>query len=262
MELLPGVLINGAAVFALILVRMTGLFIISPVFGRKNLPVYLKIGFSLMMTLIMINTVQIGNLNYDNSIYQFVFLVLKEFIIGLMIGFVSYIFFSVVYIAGQLIDIQIGFGMVNVLDPTSNIQVPITSNFYFIISMIVFLGIKGHHFLIRAVFESYKYIPIGNAIFSDKLIDDFLRIFCEVFAIGMKIAAPVTAAILITDVALGILSKTIPQLNVFVVGMPLKIMLGIIVIMITLPLFITLLDMLFNGMNGEIINFIKSMGSG
>lgn len=262
MEFLPGLLINGVAAFALILVRMTGLFIISPVFGRKNLPVYLKIGFSLMMALILVNTVQVGNLNYDNNIYQFAFIVFKEFIVGLMIGFVSYIFFSVVYIAGQLIDIQMGFGMVNVLDPTSNIQVPVTSNFYFIVSMLVFLGIRGHHLLIRAIFESYEYIPIGGAVFSDKLVENFLRIFGEVFAIGMKIAAPVTAVIIITDVALGVLSKAIPQLNVFIVGMPVKIVVGIITVIITLPLFIMLLDMLFNGMNGEIMNFIRNMGTG
>lgn len=262
MEFLPDVLISGTAAFALILVRMTGLFIISPVFGRNNVPVYVKIGFSVIMSLLLVNTIQVNDLSYINNIYQFLLIVLKEFITGLMIGFVSYMFFSVVYLAGQLIDIQIGFGMVNVLDPASNIQVPITSNFYFIISMIVFLGMRGHHMLIKAVFDSYEFVPLGGAVFDDRIVEDFIRIFGEVLVTGVKIAAPVTAAILLTDVALAILSKTSPQMNVFIVGMPLKVIIGLAVIMLSLPLFIMLLDLLFNGMNEEIINFIKTIGIG
>jgi len=262
LEFLPDVLISGTAAFALILVRMTGLFIISPVFGRNNVPVYVKIGFSVIMSLLLVNTIQVNDLSYINNIYQFLLIVLKEFITGLMIGFVSYMFFSVVYLAGQLIDIQIGFGMVNVLDPASNIQVPITSNFYFIISMIVFLGMRGHHMLIKAVFDSYEFVPLGGAVFDDRIVEDFIRIFGEVLVTGVKIAAPVTAAILLTDVALAILSKTSPQMNVFIVGMPLKVIIGLAVIMLSLPLFIMLLDLLFNGMNEEIINFIKTIGIG
>lgn len=262
LEFLPDLLISGTAAFALVLVRMTGLFIISPVFGRKNVPVYLKIGFSVVMSLILINTIQIDNLSYINNIYQYMFTVLKEFITGLMIGFVSYLFFSVIYLAGQLIDVKIGFAMVNVLDPASNIQIPITSNFYLVISMIVFLGIRGHHMLIKAVFDSYKYVPLGGAVFDDKIVEDFIRIFGELLATGVKIAAPVIVAILLTDVALGILSKTIPQMNIFIVGMPLKILMGIVILMLSLPLFIMLLDMLFNGMNEEIINFINTIGTG
>ncbi|HHV98990.1 MAG TPA: flagellar type III secretion system protein FliR [Clostridiaceae bacterium] len=244
---------------------MTGLFIISPVFGRRNIPVYLKIGFSVIMSLILINTIQddglssIGNIS---NVYQYMLVVLKEFITGLMIGFVSYIFFSVIYLAGQLIDVQTGFAMVNVLDPASNIQMPITSNLYYIISMIVFLGIRGHHMLIKAVFDSYKFVPIGGAVFDDKIVEDFIRIFGEILATGVKIAAPVTAAIILTDVALGILSKTIPQMNIFIVGMPLKIVMGIVIIMLSLPLFIMLLGDLFSRMNEEIINFINSIRTG
>jgi len=262
LEFSPDVLISGTAAFALILVRMTGLFIISPVFGRSNVPVYLKIGFSVIMSLILINTVQDYDLSYISNIYQLALTVLKEFITGLMIGFVSYIFFSVIYLGGQLIDVQIGFSMVNVLDPTSNTQISITSNFYYIISMIIFLGIRGHHVLIKAVFDSYEFVPLGGAVFDDRIVEDFIRIFGEVLVTGVKVAAPVTAAVLLTDVALGILSKTIPQMNIFIVGMPLKIIMGIVIIMLSLPLFFMLLEMLFNGMNEEITNFIKTIGTG
>lgn len=261
MELPVGILLNGFDAFILIFVRMTGLFVIAPIFGRRNIPIYFKIGFSFMLALILVNTITVPKLDYSNSIYGYTLLVLKEFLVGITIGYVSYLAFTAIYMAGQIIDMQVGFGMVNVLDPVSNIQVPITSNFYFIMSMLVFLSFNGHHALIRALFDSYNIIPIGTAAFNNNLMNDIIHVFGNIFIIGFKISAPVLAAILITDVALGVVSKSVPQLNFFVIGMPLKIFLGLIVIVITIPMFISMVDVIINGMNSEMYNFIKDMGS-
>jgi len=246
-------------VFILVLVRMTGLFVISPIFGRRNIPSYFKIGFAFMISLILVNVIDIPNPDYYNNIYSYVILIIKEFLIGLSLGFISYTIFSAIYLAGQLIDMQIGFGMVNVLDPLSNIQVPITSNFYFIVGMLVFLAINGQHVLIKALFESFNYVRLGSFTVNENLIEDVVRIFGGMFITGFKIAAPITAAILISDVVLGILSKTVPQLNVFVVGLPFKIILGVVVMMISIPAFIMLLQALFNNMNSEMFNLLKDM---
>jgi len=248
-------------IFILILVRMSGLFVISPIFGRRNIPSYFKIGFAFMVSLILVNIVEIPNPDYYDNIYSYVFLVIKEFLVGLSLGFISYAMFSAIYLAGQLIDMQIGFGMVNVLDPISNIQVPITSNFYFILGMLVFLAINGQHVLIKALFDSYNYVQLGSVTINDSLLEDFIRIFRGMFITGFKIAAPITAAVLISDVTLGILSKTVPQLNVFVVGLPFKTILGIVVMMISIPAFIMLLEALFNDMNSEMYNLLKDMGT-
>jgi len=254
-----GIFLKGIDAFLLIFVRMTGLFVVSPIFSRRNVPTYLKIGFSFLLALILVNTIAVPELDYYSNIYQFALIIFKEFIVGLILGFISYLVFNAIYIAGQLIDMLIGFGMVNVFDPMSNIQIPVTANFYFIISMLVFLSVNGHHMLIKALFESYKLVPLGGAVFNNELVNDLIRIFGNLFFIGFKIAAPVTAAVLIADVALGVLSKTIPQLNVFVVGMPLKIMLGVVVMMITVTSFILVLDALFNGMNSEMMSFMQGM---
>lgn len=232
-----GIMTGGFDVFLLIFVRMTGLFVIAPIFGRRNVPVYLKIGFSLLMALILVNTITIPRLDYNNNIFQYALFVFREFMVGITIGYVSYLAFTAIYLAGQLIDMQVGFGMVNVLDPVSNIQVPLTSNFYFILSMLVFLGVNGHHLLIKGLFDSFEIVPIGTAVFNQVLMQDIVRMFGNVFIIGFKISAPVVAAILISDVALGIISKSVPQLNVFIVGMPLKIALGLAVILLTIPIF-------------------------
>lgn len=259
MELPLGMMLNAIDVFLLIFIRMTGLFVVAPIFGRRNVPTYFKIGFSFMLALILINTIKMPNLDYYNSFYQYAFLVLKEFLVGITLGYVSYLVFNAIYLAGQLIDMQVGFGMVNVVDPLSSIQVSITSNLYFIICMMVFLAVDGHHMLIRALFESFNYIPIGNAVFGANLMNDILRMFGDIFLLAFKISAPILAAILVTDIALGVISKAVPQVNVFVLGMPLKILLGLLVLIVTFPVFGSVIKAIIDTMNFEMFNFMKHM---
>ncbi len=254
------ILQSGIEIFLLVFVRMTGLFVIAPIFGRRNVPTYLKIGFAFFLALILVSTTSLNVPDYNATIIGFILIVFKEFMVGIVLGYVSYLIFTAIYIAGQIIDMQIGFGMVNVLDPVSNIQVPVTSNFYFIISMMVFLMFNGHHLLIKALFDSYNHIPLGGALFGSELMNDVMRVFGDVFVIGFKISAPILIAILVTDVALGVISKTVPQFNVFVVGMPLKILIGLIVMIITVPAFVAFIEVLINGMNSEMLNFMKDMG--
>jgi flagellar biosynthetic protein FliR len=253
-----GFLYSGIEVFLLIFVRMTGLFVIAPIFGGRNIPAYLKIGFSFMLALILVNTIKVQELVFSN-IFEYFILVLKEFLVGITLGYVSYLIFTAIYLAGHIIDMQIGFGVVNVVDPMSNIQVPITSNFYFIICMLIFLMCRGHYILIRALFKSYNYIPLGTAVFGKEIVNDILRVFGNIFFTAFRISAPILAAIIITDVALGVLSKTVPQLNVFMVGMPLKITIGLAVMVLTIPVFISLMESLIRGMDGEMYTFLKDM---
>lgn len=259
MNIFSGMVLNGFETFLLVFVRMTGLFVIAPIFGRQNVPTHTKIGFAFFNAVILVNTVSLQKADMDAGIFEYALLVGKEFLVGVAIGYVAYMFFSAIYTAGQLIDTQIGFGMVNVLDPLSNIQISVTSNFYYIMCMLVFLTIKGHHALIKALFDSYSLIPIGKAAFNDILLNDLLRIFAETFSIGFRICAPVTAAIIVVDVALGIISKSIPQINVFVVGIPLKLIVGMALLIITLPYFMSLIKSLTALINSETMNILKDL---
>lgn len=250
---------RGVEVFFLVFVRMTGLFVIAPIFGRKNIPHYFKIGFSLLVTIIMVNSINISNkINIDTFI-GYAALVFKEFIVGLIIGFVAYLVFASIYLAGQLIDMEIGFGVVNVIDPMSNIQVPVTANFYIIITTLVFLIMNGHHMLIVAVYESYQYIPIGELSVTKGVVETVIKIYTSIFSLGFKIAAPITAAILVTDVALGIISKAMPQLNVFIVGMPLKIFSGLSIMIFTMSMYITIVKMIIENIAGNIEDVLSKL---
>lgn len=260
MESLLGLPVNEIDIFILVFVRMTGLFVVAPIFGRRNIPAYMKIAFSFFLALILVTTVTPDRPVYSESIFSYAALVIREFLVGIGLGYVAYLVFTGVYIAGEIIDMQIGFGIVNVMDPMSNIQVPITANLYFILSMLVFLLANGHHLLIKALFDSYTYVPLGTAVFSNALISQMLTLFTEMFFTGFKIAAPIVAASLITDIALGAISRMVPQLNVFVVGMPFKILAGIIVMVVTLPLFVVILQGIFDSMSGNTATFLKEIG--
>lgn len=262
MQIPAGLIINGFDVFLLVFVRMTGLFVVAPIFGRKNIPTYFKIGFSFFIALILVNTTAVQMAQYDDNLLSYAMLIAKEFIVGLSIGFVAYLVFTAIYIAGEVIDMQIGFGIVNVLDPVSNIQVPVTSNVYFIISMLLFLSINGHHMLIRTLYDSFGTLPIGSAVFNTGLVNGLIDLFGTVFATGIKIAGPILATILITDIALGTISKMVPQINIFVIGMPLKIGIGIIILIITMPMFIAVMETIFRLMNTGVLDYIKELGQG
>lgn len=247
-------------IFLLVFVRVTGIFVIAPVFSRNNIPNIMKIGFAFLISILIFNFVEVKNVSFSE--YQLIGLIIKELIIGILIGFVAYLFFSALYVAGQLIDMQVGFGMVNVFDPQQKTQVPITGNFLYIIAILIFLITNQHHILIKAVASSYKIVPIGTFILNNLLIDQMINVFTEIFVIGFKISSPILATIFLTNVLLGILARTMPQMNVFMLGMPLKIVVGIVTLIVMMPLFVSIFQYIFDNMYKEIFILLKVIGNG
>lgn len=246
----------------LIFIRMTGLFVLSPVFGRQNMPAIFKIGFSFFLTIIFVNTVDGFSLDYQDSLVLYMVYVAKELAIGIIMGYVTYVVVSGLYLAGQLIDMQVGFSFANVVDPITNIQVPLTSNFYYTYFILVFLLINGHHMLIRALFYSFQVLPVEKMTFSSAVIPELTTLLADMFGIALRIAAPIICAIFIADVVLGILSKTMPEMNVFMLGMPIKIIIGLIIMTITISASVAIAEGLVGIMQEKIVVFFQAMGSG
>lgn len=261
MEQIDAILLNRITIYLLVFVRMSSLFVITPVFGRRDLPSYLKIGLAFFCTIIIVPLLGDVKVEYSH-ILEFALIVVKEFMVGIILGYISFLIFSAIYVAGQIIDIQIGFGMVNILDPMMDTQVPLTGNFIYILTTLFFLMINGHHYLLTALFKSYSILPINGFAFTEKLFNNVVAIFGEAFVIGFKISIPVLAAALLTEVALGILSRTVPQMNVFVVGMPLKIAVGLLTLYFMLPIFFNLFNVTFEKMYSYIYLIINSMAKG
>ena len=254
-------LVNAVALFFLVFLRVTGMFVVSPIFGRQNLPVYYKIGFSFFITLIIASSTPIVSPAIYGNVLEYAYYAVREFIIGASIGFIPYLMFSAIYMAGQMIDMKIGFSMVNVLDPVSNIQIPITANFYFILCMLMFITVNAHHMIILTISRSYEFIPIGRLNIDENVINTLMRLFSDIFIVGFRIAAPIVFTILLTDVALGAISKAMPQINVFMVGMPLKILVGLVIMIVTMPTMLLILGELFKNIGLETTNFMRGLGA-
>ncbi|MFZ5352066.1 MAG: flagellar biosynthetic protein FliR [Bacillota bacterium] len=260
MDNIYAMIMEKFTVFFLVLVRMSSLFVITPVFGRRSVPNYFKIGLAFFCTVILVPLLGDVKVEYSN-IYAYGGIVLKELLIGIVMGYVSFLVFSAIYVAGQIIDMQIGFGMVNILDPMTETQVPLMGNFLYILSTMFFLVIDGHYILLQALFKSYNLIPVDMAAFDNYMVSNIIKIFVETFEIGFKISIPILAASLLAEVSLGILAKTVPQMNVFVVGMPLKIGLGLLTMVIVMPVFMDAMKVTFDLMYDYLYLIIRNMAS-
>lgn len=241
--------------FLLVLVRTSGIFIFSPFFSSQNVPNIMKIGLSFSVSLIITSTLSIAT-DFSNEILMI--LILKELMVGIIIGFIAYAFFSAFYVMGQIVDMKIGFGMANVIDPQNKIQVPLMGNFYYILSFLLLMSINGHHLIISALVDSYNFLPIGGFKYTGDTMNLLVNSLSKSFEIGFKLSTPIVAIIFLTDIVLGIISKTIPQMNVFVVGMPLKVLIGLLIILISMPIFFTAINSIFDLIINDIYKFIKT----
>ncbi|HBT49406.1 MAG: Flagellar biosynthetic protein fliR [Caldanaerobacter subterraneus] len=252
-------ILQNVQVFILLFVRMLGIFILAPFFGTKHVPTVFKIGLGFFTSLIVFDVMPLVPISIDNVLTYFL-LVISEFLVGLTIGLASMISFSAVYLAGQLIDYQLGFGLVNILDIHSEAQVPLMGNFIYIMTILIFMLMNGHYLLFTFLAKSTEIIPIGKVYFDLSGMSQVLtKMVSDMFAIGFRISAPIILTTVLTDLILGIISRTIPQLNVFMVGMPAKVFVGIFTLIIMLPMYLTIVDFIFNGMNADIFRLIKLM---
>src|SRR5690625_203399 len=231
-------------VFLLIFVRISSFFVIIPLFSYRTVPTSFKLGLVFFLTLIFFNTVDLANINIDNI---YIVLLLKELIVGLLIGLVAYIIVSAVQIAGGFVDFQMGFAIANVIDPQTGAQSPLTGQYFYIIALLFLLSVDGHHLIIEGIFHSYELIPIDSFIpFQHEEIAHFMiMVFNKMFLIAFQMAIPIVGCLFLVDVALGIIARTVPQLNVFVVGLPIKIFISFVVILFFLGLYMTLVKTLF-----------------
>ncbi len=248
-------LFNKYELFLLVLIRTSGIFLISPFFSSQNIPNTMKVGFSLILSGLITVTLDI---DMDYTRITFVALIMKELMVGFIIGFISYAFFTTFYVMGQIIDMKIGFGMINVVDPQHRVQVPLMGNFYYILAFLLLLSFNGHYMIINALVDSYEFIPIGKFIIKEESAFMILDVLAWSFETGFKLSAPIVIIIFLTDLLLGILSRTIPQMNVFVVGMPLKILIGLIIISVSIPIFYSMATGVFNQTMDIIYNFLRT----
>lgn len=226
---------------------------LSPFFGSLNIPVYFRAGTALALSVVLFPVVDgFTQITAPPTVIAYTAAVLREMFVGWLIGFVSYVSFAAIQMAGKIMDMQVGFSIVNVMDPTSGQQAPLIGSFLYNLSIIVLLVTNGHHLLLSALVESFRAIPLLGMNFNASLAELIVRFTTGIFLTGVQIALPITFSILLTNVSLGILARSMPSLNIFVVGIPLQIMIGMFVLLMVIPFYVLFLDVLFNEMYGNI----------
>lgn len=216
-------LISQYPAFLLILTRIASFMVTIPLFSYRTIPNRLKIGLSFFLAIIITYALEVPVVPL-NEVY--VFLIIKEATIGILIGLFAYIIFSAVQTAGSFIDFQMGFAIASVVDPQTGVQSPLVGQLFNVMALLLLLSTNAHHLMIQGVIQSFQFIPIEKGVFlfgNDNLVQVVMKSFSTMFIIAFQIAFPIVGTLFLVDVALGIVARTVPQLNVFVVGLPLKI---------------------------------------
>lgn len=256
------ILLQSVPVFLLIFCRITAFFVVVPVFSSQGVPTTFKIGISFFVALVVFSASGTGiTIPQD---FSYILLIFREVLIGLLLGFIGYLIFMAIQTAGSFIDIQIGFGIANVIDPMTGTSAPIFGNFKYMIALLMFLSMNGHHYLLDAIVYSYNWIPMNNDLFIgmiDGSLSEFLvRSFAQSFVLAFQMSAPLVTALFLTDVGLAFLARTAPQYNVFVIGVPLKILIGIALLLVLMPGLAVLFQNLFSIMFESMENLLGLMG--
>ena len=231
----------------LIITRISMIFFIVPFFGNVNIPVRIKIALSFFLSLIIMNSVDYSAVSYQGML-GYSILIAQEAVTGLLIGIGSGFTLYILNFSGHMLDMEIGFSMAMEMDPTTQVQTTISATFLTAVFMLMFIASDMHYFMIDAVVDSYKVIPIGEGIVSPNLYKIFVQYVIDYFVIGFRIILPVFACILVINVILGILARIAPQMNMFVFGMQLKVFAGLSLIFILMNFLPGITDFLFNEM--------------
>jgi flagellar biosynthetic protein FliR len=245
--------IENFEAFLLIFVRITGFIYTAPFFSLRNVPNRVKVGLAIFMAAILFYTVSYTSPEY-NTVIDFAVLIVGEALAGAIMGFFANIAYQIITFSGQIIDMEIGFSMVNEIDPATSIETTITANFYGYAILLMMMITNMHHYFIRAIIDSFQVIPLGKVSINPGAYQKMITFITDYFIIGFRIVLPVFAAILVVNTILAILAKIAPQMNMFVIGMQIKIFVGLFVLILMTEMIPSISDFIFN----EMVTMLKT----
>nr|WP_284694525.1 flagellar biosynthetic protein FliR [Geomonas sp. Red32] len=238
--------------FALVLARVASLFAAIPVFGSRVVPNRIKVPLIFSLALLIFPIVKPAVVPAVGDTIGLGLLVVRESLIGLTLGFLSQLIFAGVEFCGQQVGTQMGISMAALFDPATQNNVPTMAMFEGVLATMLFLALGVHHFFIRAIVESYQLVPLGAWHIDEGVLKFLIQASSGMLVIAIKLAAPVGVALLATSVALGIVARSFPAMNVFMVSMPLNIGIGFVILGISLPVFLRVLEGAFGGLAGQV----------
>lgn len=246
--------------FLLILTRVSCFVFIAPFFSMQNTPARVRIGLSFFTSMLLYQTLSPAPVIIYDTVMEYALIVIREAVTGLLIGFGATICTSIVNFAGSIADMEMGLSMATLMDPTTRENTSITGVFYQYMIMLMMIATGMYRYLFDALADTFSLIPVNGAVFhSDRLLQSVINFMTEYIIIGFRIVLPIFCVILLLNAILGVLAKVSPQLNMFAVGMQLKIIVGLSTFYFTITLLPGAADFIFQQMKQVVTSFVDSM---
>jgi flagellar biosynthesis protein FliR len=246
--------------FFLVLVRLSGIFVTAPILSSGNVPRPLRLYMAVLCSLIIYSIIPPLRVELSAlTAVDYLLLGIKELMIGLMLGVIPRIMFAAVDFAGTIIGFQMGLSIANVVDPQTDQQVSVIASYHTIVATLLFVVLDGHHIFFEALVISYEKVPIGGFLFTSGKLAYLLRLMGDLVIIGLKLGAPIIVSMLLANVIMGFMARSIPQMNVFIVGFPFTIGLGLMMLVIGVPYLVDALTRLIDAFTRQTLELIAIM---
>lgn len=246
----------------LVVSRTMAALLVLPDFGSAILPLRVRLALGLLLGVILWSYADVSRVVAPPTLPQLVGLVANESVIGILLGMSIGMAFHAVRFAGQLMGYQMGFALGSVLDPVSQEQVPFLGQLLFLVAILLYLALDGHHMGIRALAASFQTAPVGASIVTPAAFDHFFRLTSGIFTTAILVASPVIATLLLITVALGLAARLLPQMQIFFVAYPLKIGAGLWMIAVSMPFFSHLMQRLFHQAGLDVERLLLRISAG
>ncbi|MCE1190491.1 MAG: flagellar biosynthetic protein FliR [Ignavibacteria bacterium] len=243
-----------------IFVRITAMVFTAPTLNTNSIPTTAKLFFSLTFAYVMFFTIKPQHLTYDIGFVLLATYAFKEAITGIIMGFMlNFVFFGFMF-AGTQMGMDLGLSMAQTFDPTSDIENNLIGQILNYAGALVFFTINGHHYLVRGLAVSFQVIPLGHYTVNESVYILLVKFSAAIFVIAVKIAAPIMVAYFLLHTATGIVSRIIPQMQVFFVIQPLQIGLGLVLLSASAPIIVMMMKTIIENLEGNLYDLIKVMG--
>lgn len=241
---IPGFYANFIA-FILIFTRLMAFFTVAPIFSRKDVVILFKVGFATILSFVIMGIIDIGKIPHD---VPFIYLLFMNIIEGALLGLVCAFIYEAIQAAGDLANNQMSLSSASMFDPLSKVQTSLVGNLLTMLALIIFINVDGLHLMLSAFTRSFEIFPLFNPVIDLQKaipVDYWIYLSGNVIFFGFQIVAPIIITTLAIDLILGIISKTAPQVNVFQLSFIFKPVIGCLVLLVTLPLFMRVLENYF-----------------
>jgi flagellar biosynthetic protein FliR len=250
-------MLQNTPTFLFTLVRTSSILMVAPVFGAINVPGRVKMGLVLILTMLLVPL--ITPVPMPGNMVALTLSIISEILVGAAIGLVIKFIFTGIEFAGQFASFEMGLSMASVYDPISAAQVTVIGRLMSILTVLLFLSFDGHLMMIIALEKSFELVPPYSFSFSAPFAETLLRFSGDIFMVGAKLAAPIIAVLTLINIGNGLLAKVVPQLNVFVVGFALMIIVGFLMLTLMLPFFVEAIIGLLEGMWNNVYAILRVM---